>query len=289
MARLNQMFDSDDDLPELSTILRSSTKATTSPIKKPVTKQDESKTSPRKKYCNDGNAGVSNGDVFSQGLSRLPFDANRFSNQRPLGLLKATQVNSLSLPIAKNFIETEGKVYLGESLIRSSPKRKAKTQVDYSKFAPRLSDVSLSSSESDDTFTDLSGFIVPDSASDVDVFPSRSQKSKDGKSFTKKTGDKPSKKDSCSHKVTPFEGKEDTGPIELTSPSKEKTLKMMCAESPPRFRTPPRLSESDRVYSGLDEPFSKLRLYGFLHLDRVMKLLLIITKLPTKIQVPTQV
>ena len=52
---------------------------------------------------------------------------------------------------------------------RETPKRAAKTRVDYSSFAKRDSDGSPSLSEDEGSSTDLSGFIVSDSASEDEL------------------------------------------------------------------------------------------------------------------------
>ncbi|KAG8529233.1 uncharacterized protein KY384_005868 [Bacidia gigantensis] len=55
-----------------------------------------------------------------------------------------------------------------ESFIRSSPRKLAKAPVDYSKFVIEVADDESSLTENEDTYTDLSGFIVSDSDSTAD-------------------------------------------------------------------------------------------------------------------------
>ena len=267
MAKLNAVLDSDDDLPELSTFLQSSA----NPAKKFLGREGHQGTQresslQNKTLCNQF-PHIRDEDVFSENLAKSAKEVNPRSNQRSLGPLKLLQNNALFLPFTGRTSEDDSDALLARDSfrsIKSSPRRTAKAQVDNSKFIPRKSKQEPLFSESDgELSTDLSGFIVPDSATDEDVLPLRSQRSQKTKTNLRNTGksrDAFSRKDSLDPTLSQSDEKEDTGPIDLTSPRKEEKSNRICPESPPRLKTPPKLSSAVRTCSDLDDPFSKLRL-----------------------------
>lgn len=263
MARLNQIVDSDDEFPDLSTILRGPAGAgvnenrTTERASK---KRDESGRSPNKRKDHKLIGAAREDSIVPGNDNRLLCDEEHESEPQAFGQLRSTDINSLFLRYPKQSLDKETKVHTVATSVRTSPRRRGRAQVDYSHCAPRLSDTSLSFSD-DDSFTDLSGFIVPDSASDEEVLPSSSQKKEESRRSKTKSRMQPAQ-DYASNKVrSPVEELESTGPIDLTSPKKEKkTPKHICSEFPPRFETSPRISERSGYLFDLDEPFSKLRL-----------------------------
>lgn len=258
------MTDSDDELPELSTLLRLPKKKVGNISEKSITKQDENKKSPPEETLQFQGSAVNSGNDDENSIPRRPCLEIPSGKQPPLGPLKPTQLNSLLAPSSGLASRNKTKAFSIGRSIRVSPQRRAKTQVDYSKFASNLSDADSSFSNSNDSFTDLSGFIVHDSASDDDALSYRSPDHSSLRKSTVNFRDEPSRETSLDLGVLPFERKEDKGPINLTSPKEEKmTSKLVCPESPPGFRTPPRLSDPARKYSDPEEPFSRLRLYVF--------------------------
>ena len=212
MARLNYPLDSDEELPELSTIFMRTLAKTP--------KQDHGKVpSPRKETRNLAN------EVL------VPVrDANtpHSGKQRPLG---QTHVNSKSEGY-QSIQRADG----GPN--RASPKRSAKVDADYSGLAQGSANSSIQLHLDDDHFTDLSGFIVPDSASDGEPVVLMSPK-KDKKNNSKKKGRTPmiSSEDPQEPGVrvsrrTPSNTRRSSATTDLISPE-EKNRSRICLVSPP--------------------------------------------------------
>ena len=188
MARLNDNLDSEDELPDLFSILRLRTEASirTQP-KTPrqahgdiTYREKEGKelaTEYSTEYSLTERHAVASGtftDVYS--------DRPQSGKQRLLGHLKQAHVNSLLLPPSDASVKSP-RHNDGQSIEevdgvsgRASPKRLANSLAD------RLSKVSadaVNRIHRDDSFdTDLSGFIVPDSATDGESPLSKSPKKK---------------------------------------------------------------------------------------------------------------
>ena len=273
MARLNLTIESDDDLPDISTLLlpRSTDQPPTS--KEPAGRQ----TSPLKKPpLNDLRT-----DLFTE---NIPIESVRLrdinpvqggdtypiNQPQPLTPSKPTRLNSRN-PLIKHDTDvttanvTKSHTTENESR-RSSPRKATRPLVDYSKFAYRFGNSdrpSSSSGESEDSFTDLSGFIVPDSASDEELLlPARARRKGGLEVGDGVVGKGRERRGVRRVRRSSLDGEEETGVVDLTSLKKEvRTTGIVCPESPPRFKTPPQ--KSDGVGSGLDEPLSRLRLYVF--------------------------
>lgn len=257
MARLNQIVDSDDEFPELSTLLRPHRDGDIQISERASEKLDGSDRSPQKQQSEDMIEVARKGVVVPQNVAQSSCDEKHSSKPLPVGPPRLTDIKTFYFPFLSDNPNDETTTNAAEIASRTSPRRIAKAQVDYAKFAPRLSDASLSFSDSD-SFTDLSGFIVPDSASDEEVFPSRSQNEKGSWKTTMFSVDQQPKKYASRRIRTSFER---TGPFDLnSSKNSEKTSKLVCPESPPGFKTPPRISDQAGRYSDLDEPFLSLRM-----------------------------
>ena len=256
MAKLNAGTDSDDEFPCLSALLWSGA-ATIAPIT-PSEKQrgiiDRSQL-PRKdtEHERDRQAGQCN--VASELITETSSVAKRVVKQRPLGSLKINSVNPLLLPKSNELLSLTEDVKSTEEFpeanhqLRSSPRRLAKAPVDYNKFGARLSEASISSSNDDETTTDLSGFIVPDSASDEEVLPSKSRRRRDGPQLST---------------IYAIESKREP----LVSPTKSASRKPSSSGAPGMYsefqtgsKTP---STRSSTFIGIDsdiaEPFSNLKL-----------------------------
>ena len=165
MARLNTLIcrddedDESDELPELATIL-----------------QGESRL---EKLSSQKLAGIEKGNMnqmsgkgtrYQKLLDNASSKESKSRQQRLLQPLKIAHVNSLLLPVLREISgskeEKDGHLKNMQLPLRSSPKREACKPIDYSIFSLRGDDEHLPMSDDDESFTDLSGFIVPDSESD---------------------------------------------------------------------------------------------------------------------------
>lgn len=164
MARLNNRIscDSDDEeFPDLSTILS-------------VGKgQSEGRGGTTEKE--QGTNRVQHGIIGSpKSVTKVSCDEKRLKKQRPLGL---AHINSFLLPIAKGPVQKNVNRYehldsRRDGIRRSTPRRATKERGDH-----RASSTTSTTSSGDDvSFDDLSGFIVKDSASDLEEPPLRAQK-----------------------------------------------------------------------------------------------------------------
>ena len=228
MARLHKINnntvsdtkDDDNSLPELSSILRSLEIST--PYNEPLPMQG--------KKCTASNQ-------IQHKLKSHP--ATLDNNSKP---------------------ESTSFALINEKEIRSSPRRKANAPTNYSKFALRLSEGSaIISDEEEDSFTDLSGFIVPDSASDEDTKPSRSQKRQEHRDVGKRNRHNAIHASASSAES---DGLESTGPIEPTSPRKTNdVLCKTCPESPPRPSVSSLELDGNETHSDLIDSLATLKLY----------------------------
>ena len=151
MARLNERLDSDDGLPELEQLFRN---ANIQDSRSATTDKTELRTRNLNQQSDPPKCG------------RILDHDGTIKMQRPLGELKQQNLNSRLLPPTVK--DSTHRHTPDHRRFRSSP-RKPQTRVDYRKFTPPLSDTSLSTSDDGESFTDLSGFIVPDSASDGEL------------------------------------------------------------------------------------------------------------------------
>ena len=258
MAKLNDSIDTDDGFPELSIPLRKPGEAGVKcPSKTPMTGLG-SGSSPRKERIRDGPDASHNARSISKGNGH----EKRISKQRPLGNLKLSNINSL-LSKANDQLNARGYNDLGtecfpeDQKFRSNPKRLAKATVDYSKFASRLSDACLSFPEDDESFTDLSGFVAPDSASDDEILPPKSPRKRNAQPFLRKDV-VPKENTTFVPRKSPPKSRKKSGIIDMTTPKKNASS-VICPKSPPDCQIPCRKSDPIGGISNIDEPFSRLR------------------------------
>ena len=192
MARLNYEIESDDDLPELSSILR--LKGVNISLTSGDENGDQKLFGMEKSVSRDTNNSARGAATAEfRPMVKSPCDKKQLRQQRPMETVQPTRLNSSSFPISKEHrtianILTEQEAPLEDfGLVRTSPRRKATTPRKFKEFVHTLSPTSLSVSEADDSSTDLSGFIVPDSASDEEEFPVRSRSHHSTKSPPKKS------------------------------------------------------------------------------------------------------
>ena len=259
MARLNENVENDDDdLPDLHTILNPPREAAEN-RPKAFMKQDGCRSSPTTLSQTNATEASPLGLV---NYIKETCNGKKSHKQRPLRQLEPKPFNSLLSNLSDKSGVVRGESNTGDSSVRSSPRRKNTAPIGYSIFAASLSENSLSLSENNDSFTDASGSIVPDSASNENILPSWSQKRNDVQKPLIEPRRGPSKKHASNVLVSPVEVEEDTGPINLGLPKKEKRSTMaVCPESSPRFRNLHRLSDPAEAYTDLDEPLSRLRLW----------------------------
>lgn len=244
MARLNTSLDSDDEFPELSTLLLRSAEDGCGRIL-----QKSKDESGRSTHNDDSMKGAE----ISLNYVRLSNGEKHSSKSLPI-------VRPQHLSIPKDEPENWTIPSRTDTARRVSPRRRAKAHVDYEKFTSALSDARSSFSGTDSS-TDLSGFLVPDSASDGEVLPVRSQRRRNDGSKGDRGDRLPQKYTSGGREFSI--GKEIMGSqvVDSTSPKKERnSSEFICPESPPRPLSSRMSLEQPGKCSELDEPFSRLRL-----------------------------
>lgn len=226
MARLNDPVESDDDLPELSTILG-------------LPKQEYGKMPPQRQETQD----LANDDSLTERHAMSPRTVTKNSSdrpqsgkQRPLGQLNQAHVNSLLLPMPATSISNSG----GEEhqsiqtadreLNRASPRRSIKASTDYDKSAQMLGNTNKPIHHDDDSSTEFSGFIVPDSASDGEV--SVSPKKKKSRTQKKVSRANPQEPNFQVSQWPPSDTRQTPGTTDLISPGKVNGSRI-CLDSPP--------------------------------------------------------
>lgn len=246
MARLNQIsVDSDDEFPDLSTLLQSLGNGDIPASERVLQKRDGS------------------GELI---LPRSPEENHSGGSLLPLRPLKPADINALRVPALgerhDGDDDDETKVDIENvCTTRKSPRRTAEARVGYQRWASGVLDTGLlfntedGDDDDDDESTDLSGFIVPDSASEEEGLGSGSRT---GKGSATMMGRRTEKYVFDSVRLDVEEG-ERTGVIDRTRSRKGET--MLCPESPPRFRTPSRVSDGAEQCSDPDQPLSTMRLY----------------------------
>ncbi len=180
MARLNAICDSDEEFPDVSTLLRRSGTTIQQTPRKGLKKEHGNEVPPEHKNseCTVKAIAVQK-DVYpsSRDGTEVSCNEKQSSRQRSLG---TAQVNSLLLPITGELLaeanNSESCVGIdnldGIRKPRSSPRRTARRPLSYRVFVPEGS--SASGSEDKSYFDDLSEFIVNDSASESEKVPTRS-------------------------------------------------------------------------------------------------------------------
>ena len=267
MARLNDLTESDDEFPELSTLLRLGG-ADIKRSGRTSDKDHNSDVSPKSKEdtkCKDRASVRPLATDAPRSVTKASCDEKRSKRQRPLEPLKFAMGNSQRLPVTNGLPSSTGSLARRNEdstnidSVRSSPRRKAKVPVNYSIFTPALADSGSSISDGEESFTDLSGFIVPDSASEEESLPPRCPE-KDVRRVRKKPifplGDSsPSAAENSRSINLP-----QADIIDLTSP-KKRVSRVVRPESPLSQRARSRNSDRTGYHSDLEDRFTKLRLY----------------------------
>ena len=271
MARINHLVESDDDLPELSKILESSNLASpTTPLKLTNTY----KLNNHLPSHSIARAGSIISQKKTSDLARATgkgLGEKRYSKQRSLSPLKHNKINPLLLPAStkpSSYLSTSVGHELGlerSENVRSSPRRRVKVPVCYQRH--ELDDSpDLLESDQDESLTDLSGFIVPDSSSDGDdSLYSRPRDRGRGKNSRNENANAFKKSSMASPRKISIGAHKGSNLAESTSPV-TKPIVLECPESPPGLYSSLRLSDGilrRRESLDLEEPFAKLKLYVF--------------------------
>ena len=183
MARLNDPFESDDELPELSALLDPQKQTIiTTPVKAPRQEHSNILPSWRRERTNLADE-FSLTDAFAQGtIAKVSLDKPQSRKHLPLGYPKQSSINSLPYTLPDASIsdsrreERESVETVARVSVRGSPRRSAKVDADCSRRAEASGKASIVVYDDETSSTDLSGFIVPDSASDEEALVSRSPK-----------------------------------------------------------------------------------------------------------------
>lgn len=238
MARLNDPLESDEELPELSTILQPQTDTVIRTLSK-TPKQEHGKiTSQRletQKLASETLL-TERHAIAPKTVIKPSLDKPQSRKQRPLGHPKQAHVNPLLLPMSDVSIsdsksEHHQSMDTADSVSsRASPRRLAKVTMDYSKLAQVLVDPDLMISADDYSSTGLSGFIVPDSASDEEILVSKSPK-KRCQTRKKISIPNPREPDFRPSGRSRYNRRQPSGEPDLVSPE-ENDCRRMCPESP---------------------------------------------------------
>ena len=182
MVRLNVNYDSDEEFPDIDTILHLSGKIVPQTPRKQVEKEHRSRALPKSGIAQESVkeyvAQKAACDV-SKSVTKVSCNEKQMRRQRPLG---AVHINSLLRPrtvtspaeVNEPEYSTKSSGLNDDRQVRSSPRRTARQPVNYKIPIPELSSASGSGEESYDD--DLSDFIVNDSASESEIAASTSSK-----------------------------------------------------------------------------------------------------------------
>lgn len=232
MARLNDSLNSDYELPDLSTIIRTLAKAPKQEHGKVQYRRNETQDLPNEDLLTEAHT------VASRTVTKVSSDKPQSRRQRPL---EQVFINTLLLPMSDPSTsnpKSEGyHVETADRITdRASPRRLTKGTADYSKLAQASVNKTLLIRHDEDSSTDLSGFIVPDSASDGETLVSRSPTKKK----IKKIKSRAPKKTSTANPREPVSQKfsrpqsNTRQPLGTTAiPPEEKDGSRVCQESPP--------------------------------------------------------
>ena len=182
MARLHEIADSDDELPDLSKILVSVDKSQHGVRRnnQPSSEKPPGATKTQVILLSPGKDSTDRSLRISsiQGNVEASLRNRQARKQKPLRL---AHVNSLLLPTVNGPSKSPGKRAIAikqsenEGLLREIPGRAAAQRVDSAHLVADLRDT-LDSTEDDTSSDNLSDFIVNDSASETEMEPSRSVK-----------------------------------------------------------------------------------------------------------------
>ncbi|KAL9119882.1 MAG: hypothetical protein Q9187_003559, partial [Circinaria calcarea] len=225
MARLHEISESEDDLPDISTILYPAIHDQ----RKPLINHDANKRTKKEQETSASTEESKVGLVkMAQPKDDLPVKVKKASSEkkqaRKQRSMRLAQADSLLLPLSANPIQTKEvipKLPIRDDINSSgriSPKKVSTYQVNY---APILSDLpdALQSNEQEDFYESLSDFIVDDSDSELDTSVLRPV-GKDRRRSPKKNSKKPKYRGS---NAKPLLSRSEQPPtlIDLTSPLKE--------------------------------------------------------------------
>lgn len=261
MARLNISFDdgSDDDLPSLAQILRGTPNKASR--KQGAANADECY---QDKLPKSNHVVVNSTKGASRGTKSCSPVDEQSPKQRCKGVLKLAHINMLPFPsngtssfVRKPCQSNDSNKSTGR--LWPNPERAANKHVRYNGIAARRAAGSLSAPDDDEIFTDLSGFIVPDSASEGDERkwkPGRKERQKSPRKalHSGQTIQKKQIRDTLDERKS-------SRPSEVTDPPLEQEK---CSDKGPPC-CPSKIAYAARDYDtstqafDLDEPFSLLR------------------------------
>lgn len=243
MARLNNHLDSDDELPELSSILGLRTEAIVRTQPKTPRQENgdvefhekETQNLPTEILLTEKSA--TGQRILTEVYSVKP----QSRRQRPLGDLTQAHVNSLLLPVSDVSVnnskqhEHQNIDVFDSVATHARPRRLANGSADYSRLAEVSANTVKLTHHDDCSYTDLSGFIVPYSASDEESLASRLPKENTAKEKNKqqqKQNNRPSKSLTANlHEQQPqLNTRQSSGTADMTLPE-EKNRNTTCLES----------------------------------------------------------
>ena len=249
MVKISEMIDSDEELPELSILLwrKAQPKQTTTPVReytKNTVLASSRKREEVERIVESDHSNFALGDSTEAICHDQPLCSLKFANINHPFLPRGNQPLNATCDI--NVIRENSPPGHG---LRSSPRRLAKTPVDYSKFTSTPLRASPSFSDDYGSFTDAAGSIVPDSADDDDddvvISQRKSRRRRQDQQFSQ---------------LGPLRQQGDLVFGYQNAPwRKPKILEVTHLRSPGP-QTPPEVLELCEWHSEIDEPFSRLKL-----------------------------
>ena len=238
MARLNNQLHSDDELPELSSILGFRTE----PIIRTQPK------TPRQEYGDIGSQDKETQNLPTESLlaeryatgpralTEVYSDKPQSKKQRPLGDLKQAHVNSLIPPVSNasiNLSKEDNKQSIeavDNVATQARPRKLANRTADHSRLAEVSTNTVKLTHHDDYPYTDLSGFIVPDS--DEELLASKSPKEKNKKKQKQKNRPPKSLTANPHEQQLQLKTRQSSGTTDMSLPEEENRSRM-CLESLP--------------------------------------------------------
>ena len=270
MARLHEDSDSGEEFPDLWTIMYPATQdqrkiiqsneVESTAISKAVKKERKIINTLKKERRGLQDEG--NSSHCATSVTKVSFAEKQVRKQKPLGL---AHVNSLLLPISNISLHTPEKLQKpvthdeDKGVARTSPKRRAKTEVEHKMIIPDFYDAAQST-EDEESHDSLSDFIVYDSISESETEPPRSIYKGRGRSPKKNQQDHNTHQPSGTNiKQNVSKPKAEPAVIDLVSPAKNILPTSSISLQARRSDTPTEVPELGDPYT--EDPCANLRLY----------------------------
>ena len=257
MARLNKALadDSGDELPSLYEILATNRIGVEKTPARPAGKEQCALPTHEKAWKEASLRKSPNQSVKTENKA-LSYSRKSSQRQRPLGPVTSSHTNSL---LPKNPLCSPRSTRYEDprsTIIRSSPRKASKHPVSYTEYIVELTEDDDSSREDDDSYTDLSGFIVSDSESIEDEAPKSSPRREYRRSVPRSAQHRSVSAERSSAESI-HAGKTDIIVDLASPPPKRRTNEILGSQSDGH---PSESKGRSLENSAIDEPFATLRL-----------------------------